>query len=257
VQVTFLPSALTARPEEAPLFLTSYVINGTTAVDAGALGLMPSVADQVGIRHVFISHSHIDHVATLPLFIENVYEQRPACVVVHGSEAVLDCLRRDMFNGRLWADFVNLKRDGGEPYLQLDALEPGHAVELSNLRVTPVQVNHTVPTLGYIVEDDEAAIVITADTGPTEEIWDRANRFSKLKAVFLETSFPDSLTRIAELTKHLTPSMLAGELSKLTRPARVFVVHIKPRFHAQVMRELAGLGLPNVEIVRPGHPYNF
>jgi ribonuclease BN (tRNA processing enzyme) len=256
VEITLLPSGFARRGKEPGLYLTSYLVNGTLAVDAGALGVYRTPPDQARVRHVLLSHTHIDHLATLPLFVENAYEGKRDSVVLHGSEAVLDSLRRDVFNGRLWPDFIALSPPDA-PFLRLAPLRAGEAVELDGLRITPVAVNHVVPTLGFILEDGTGAVVITSDTGPTEELWERANRLDNLKAVFLEAAFPNHMTRLAEISKHLTPAMFAVEVGKLRRPARVIAVHIKARFHAEIVAELTALGLDNVEVARPGQPYTF
>jgi ribonuclease BN (tRNA processing enzyme) len=256
VEITLLPSSFPRPGDEAVLNLTSYLVNGTVAVDAGALGVFGAPQEQARVRHVLLSHTHADHTATLRLFVENAYEGRPECVVVHGSAAALESLRRDVFNDRVWPDFLALSPPGA-PFLRLSELRPGQPVELEGLRVTPVPVDHVVPTLGLILEDETSTVVIVSDTGPTEEVWRRAREVPNLKAVFLEATFPNSMARLAEASKHLTPALLAEEMRKLGRPARFLVVHIKARFHAQVVRELQALNLPDVEVAQPGRAYRF
>src|SRR5205085_8502558 len=163
------------------------------------------------------TQGHIDHRASLPVFLETAYEAGSDCVTVHAGPAVLDALQRDIFNGQIWPDMIAISRKEG-PFLQLSPLEAGRPVEVGGVRLTPVAVNHVVPTFGFVVEDGSAAVVIPSDTGPTEEIWHAANRLSHLKAVFLEATFPSHMARLAELAKHLTPTLFAGEVRKLTRP---------------------------------------
>lgn len=256
VRVTLLPSSFSNQARQSGLYLTSYVINDSIAIDAGSLGLMESIDAQAKIRHVLISHTHIDHIATLPIFVDNVHEANRDCVLVHGSQAVLDCLQQDIFNGCVWPDFVNMTPKHGS-FLKLSPLEADVAVDLEGLRITPVAVTHTVPTNGFLIEDRAAAIIIISDTGPTERIWELANRTPNLKAVFLEASFPNSLAHIAEVSEHLTPTLFAKEVAKLKQPTRVIAVHLKARFREQIERELRGLNLPQVEIVQTGVQYEF
>jgi hypothetical protein len=72
------------------------------------------------------------------------------------------------------------------PFPKLAVLQPGRTVELEWLRITPIPANHGVPTVGFVVEDEAAAVVLPSDTGPTEKIWRFANRLPNLKAAFLE-----------------------------------------------------------------------
>ncbi len=256
MKVTLVPSAVSAPGRLSRQFLTSYVVNGTVAVDAGCLGLYATVRRQARINHVLLSHSHLDHIASLPMFLDNVVALRDEPVQVHANEAVLDALRRDVFNDRLWPDFIRLSVER-TPFLNLNLLEPGKPVELDGLRVTPVAVDHSVPTLGFIVEDRGAAVVIPSDTGPTEEIWKRADAIPNLRAVFLEATFPREMAWLADLAKHLTPELFAREMAKLPRDVAWIAVHIHPRFRAQVVRELRALGLPNLGIGRFGRAYQF
>jgi cAMP phosphodiesterase len=256
VKVTLLRSALAAASVVPRQYLTSYVVDGRVAFDAGCLGFVGEPAQQALIKHVVLSHTHLDHIASLPIFLENVYDARPDCVTVYGSRAVLDCLQHDFFNGRVWPDFIALSPPHA-PLLKLQELEAGRAFEVEGLHITPVPVSHTVPTLGFVIEGPNGAVIIVSDTGPTEEIWRAANSTPCLKGIFLEVAFPDPLARLADLSKHLTPRTFAAELRKLQVPARIIAVHLKARFQAEVLQELECLALPNVEVVEFGRAYEF
>lgn len=237
-------------------YLTSYLINDTVAIDAGCVGLVGEPQDQAAIKHILVSHTHIDHIASLPIFLENAYEAKRDCVTVYGSGPVLECLQQDIFNNRIWPDFIAISPKDA-PFLKLATLEAGRTVDVAGLRITPVPVNHVVPTMGFVVADDTSAVVILSDTGPTEEIWEFANREPNLKAAFIEVTFPNAMTHIADLSKHLTPAMLAVEARKLDRPVPLITVHLKARFQAEIVQELDALALPQLQLVEFGKEYSF
>jgi ribonuclease BN (tRNA processing enzyme) len=251
VKVTLVPSSVSDCGPRQHQYLTAYRINDTVAIDAGSLGLTGTAQEQARIQHVLITHTHLDHIASLPIFIENAYEGKPSCVTIHGSQAVLSCLQNDIFNDRLWPDYPRLST-ADAPFFKTSVLASGTAIELEGLRITPIPVDHVVPTFGFLVEDKDTAVVIVGDTGPTEAIWEYANRVPNLKAVFLEATFPESMAGLAKISKHLTPSLFAGEVRKLKHRPRVIAVHIKARFRAQVVDELEALRLPEVEIGEMG-----
>lgn len=256
VKVTLVPSSTTEHGPDQQQFLSSYLLNDSVVIDAGCLGYFHTPQEQAAIKHVLLTHSHIDHVGSLPVFLENAYEGKRECVTVHATQAVLDSLQKDIFNDRLWPDFIALSTPKA-PFLKIETLQPGETVEVEGLRITPVPVNHVVPTVGFLVEDPDGTVVIATDTAATHEIWDYANRAANLKAVFLEATFPNSMAWLADVSKHLTPAMFGQELRKLEKQVPVFVVHIKARFRDQVVSEIAALGLPNVQIARLGMPYEF
>ena len=256
MKVTLVPSSVSPEEASQVQFLTSYLLGDSLAIDAGCIGLFQTPREQARIKHVLLTHTHMDHIASLPTFLENVYDTGQDCVTIHASEAVLESLRHDLFNDRVWPDFIAMSARG-VPFLKLATLHPGQPVELEGLRITPVSVNHVVPTLGFLIEDQTAAIVIPSDTGPTEEIWQRANQLPNLKAVFLETCFPNAMAEVAARAEHLTPATFASEVCKITRPVALIAMHIKPLYYAQVVQELVALGLPNLTMARFGIPYEF
>ncbi|MGE3804352.1 MAG: MBL fold metallo-hydrolase [Gemmataceae bacterium] len=236
--------------------MTSFLLNETVALDAGSLGYYRLPAEQAKVRHVVISHTHIDHIASLPIYLENAYEATPDCATIYGSADVLDSLQRDVLNDRVWPDFVRLSPPNA-PFVRLSQIEAYKPFELDGLRFTPIPVDHVVPTFGFIVEDGTSAVVFPSDTGPTDEIWKYANQTPNVKAVFLEVTFPNSMSWLADVSKHLIPSSFATEAAKLQTPANFYAVHIKARFRTQVVDELMALKLPNVDVARPGHTYQF
>jgi ribonuclease BN (tRNA processing enzyme) len=255
VKITLIPTSVTGtRPP--PQFMTSALLNDTVVLDAGSIGLYRTPREQARIRHVLLSHTHMDHLGTLPIFVENAYEGRSQGVTIHASQAVLDACQSDVFNNRLWPDFIALSKTE-RPFLQLAPHEAGQTIELDGLRITAVALDHVVPTVGYLVADGGGTVAWVSDTGPTEEIWRRCNATPDLRAVFLETTFPNALAWLADVSKHLTPATFAGELSKLARPVRVIVVHVKARYLAEVTAEIQALNLPGVEMGQFDVPYTF
>ena len=256
MKVELLPSAITPGEAGRGSFLSSYVIDDVVAIDAGGLGLLGKLSAQFRIRDVFLTHSHLDHIATLPMFLETVYQSSDRCVTLHASADTLASLREDIFNGRVWPDFFRMSEQG-MPFVKAEVLEPGHAVEIGGLRLTPIAVDHVVPTLGFLVSGADATVAIPSDTGPTEPFWLAANAAADLKGVFLEASFPDEMAALAQLTKHLTPTTFAAEIRKLAAGVACIAVHIKPRFYDTVVAELAALVLPELRVGNPGETYVF
>jgi cAMP phosphodiesterase len=237
-------------------YLTTYLVNDMLAIDAGSLGYFASWAEQQQIRHVVLSHSHVDHIGSLPIFLENRYRESGPPVEIHGSDAVLGALRKHVFNDCLWPD---LEHFGGEvnPFFKLARLQPGDSIELDGVGLTPVSVNHVVPTSGFLLEQDGSTVVLAMDTGPTDEIWRCAVAKGNLRAAFIEVTFPNSMAELARAAKHLTPAMFAAEAAKLPPTTRLIAVHIKASVYQEVVAELKSLGMPNVEVVVPGKEYVF
>jgi ribonuclease BN (tRNA processing enzyme) len=252
MRVTFVPSA----PPGLPQLFTSFVVDGAVAIDAGCLDRAGNLDALGRIKHVFLTHAHLDHLASLPPFLDAVYDGSGDCVVVYGNAHVLDCLRRDVFNNRLFPDFLHISTFR-PPYLKLHELAGGQTVEVSGLRVTAVEVDHVVPALGYVVEDADAAVAFPGDTGPTQEIWRVAAARPRLRAVFLECTFPAAMEWLADLAKHLTPQRYAAEMQKLARDVRFITVHVQARHRDSVLAELEALRLPGVEIGEAGVTYLF
>ena len=236
-------------------FLITYLIDDVLAVDAGSLGAMRLDAQQ-RVQDVCLTHSHLDHLATLPIFLENVFKPGPTSVRVHGLPETLAAVRNDLLNDRIWPDFVALSQPQNV-FVRLEELAPERPVVLGNLTLTPIALDHTVPTVGYVVEDAGATVAIVSDTGPTHRIWEYLAGLPRLSAVFLECSFPNDMAWLAQVSGHLTPAQFRGEIGKLARRTPFFAVHLKPSHRAKIVAELTALGCRDLDIGRVGHDYVF
>jgi len=236
-------------------FSASYLVNDRIVIDAGSIGFS-ALAVQRQIRHVILSHSHFDHICSLPILLDNIYEPGPDCVNVYASSQTIDCLQRHVFNDDIWPDLLRLSSEES-PFVNFVTLHDGEPVQFEDLTVTPVALNHLIPTYGFVLEDSQAAVALISDTAATDAIWELARNNEKLKAVFLECAFPNSLNWLAEKARHLTADSFLQEYRKLDRDIPVIAIHIKPAFHEQVVTELQGLGIPTLIIGKPQQELTF
>ncbi len=251
MKVTLLPSAPDTGTYQ---FLTTFLINETVAIDAGCLGFCGGPREQARIQSVFISHSHTDHVCSLPIFLMNIEDEATAPLAVYSHADVLDSLRTDVFNGRVWPDFLKFTRNGS-PLATLTCIASGEPVSVGALTVTPIAVNHVVRTFGFLVDDGRSVVAFSSDSGPTDEIWAVARSHPCLKAVFMGVAFPDYLGARAAAAGHLTPQLAKVEIGKLPAGVEIFAIHLKASHRRDVVRELQDLRLPNLAIADPGREY--
>jgi len=222
---------------------TSFLLNDELALDAGCLTQALPIEQQRRIRRIVLTHSHLDHTASIPFFIENIFAgQREPVEILLTPDTCL-AIKHHLFNNDTWPDFTRIPSDL-LPALRLTKIEPRKPFEVNGLRLTPIPVKHTVPTHGFVVEDGAGAVVFTSDTGPTDEIWRAANECARLRAVIVEVSFPNRMQAVADVSRHLTPHTLQGELAKLRRPTQVYLYHLKPGYLEELRTEIASTPFP-------------
>jgi cAMP phosphodiesterase len=238
--------------------VTTVLVNDEIAIDAGCIASGLGRAEQERIRHVIVTHSHLDHTAGLPPFLTDRIGGATASFPVHASRATIDSLRQHTFNDVVWPNFEKIPLpNGAGPILKLVEIEAGRPFELLGLRFTPVAMNHVVPTLGLVIEDDHSAVAVTSDTYRTDGIWEVAGRAKNLRAVFVDVSYPDELESLAAVAKHLTPQSLRADLAKLRGDAKVYAVHLKPDMRDRIAQQLAAIDRPKVHSAEIGKTYSF
>jgi cAMP phosphodiesterase len=256
MKVRLLPSNV-ARPVDVQT-LTSFLVDDKIVIDGGSIGFSLPPSEQIGIRHFVVTHTHADHIASLPIMIADLYTFLVEPMVIYGVAQVLEDLRLHVFNNRIWPDFTKIPLpDGSGPTLELVTVEEGKPFETQGLKITPIHVNHPVICTGLLVDDGDVSLAFTSDTYKTDRFWAEANRLPNLKAIFVDVSFPSTEEGLAERSGHLTPRSLYEEMSKVEGEPMVYAVHIKPFFRSAVIDELAGLGHPRIKVAEINHEYVF
>lgn len=243
-----------AVPEQR---LTCYVIDDRIAIDGGSLAFAASDEQRAQVRDVLVTHPHLDHIASLPIFIDDMFGVLTEPVRIHATAEVIALLERDVFNWTVYPRFAELKNEHG-PVMEYVPFAEGEPFQLGHLTVTAVPVNHIVPTVGLVISDGKTTLAFSSDTYETDQIWELVNRTPKVDALLIEASFPNAMSELAEVSRHFTPETMARELKKLTNhDPEILVVHIKPTYRTEVVEQLLALELPKLRVMEPGHVYEW
>ncbi len=238
---------------------TSFLIDDDVLVDAGTGVGDLSLDAMARIDHIFVSHSHLDHVLAIGLLADSVTRRRAAqkrpAVQVHALASTLAALKTHIFNGVIWPDFTRLPSPE-QPVLAFHALNVGDVITLGARRIEALPASHTVPAVGFaasIVGSAQGAWVFTGDTGPNPALWARLATIP-IHSLVIETAFGDEEIELARISRHLCPSLLAAELAQLKSPIEVLITHIKPGEVGAVMSEITARELPHrITALAAGH----
>lgn len=237
--------------------LTCFLIDDCVAVDAGSIAIALDNEQRNKVRDIIVTHPHMDHIASLPIFIDDLYPSLKQPMRIHATPEVIDLLERDVFNWNLYPRFSDLKNDYG-PVMEYVPIPIGESFPVAHLNVKAVPVNHIVPTVGLIVSDGKTSVAFSSDTAETEEFWKLVNEMKHLDALLIETSFPDRMAKLAAVSRHFTPASLNEELKKLTHNGMdIMAVHLKPSYRAEIIQQLDELGIPKLQVMEPGRVYNW
>ncbi len=227
---------------------TSFLVDDDILLDAGTGVEDLSVEELAAIDHVFLTHSHLDHVAALPLLVDSVGGVRNRPLVVHALPETIEALRAHIFNWVIWPDFTEIPHYD-RPWMVFEPLTVGSVVDLGGRFVRSLPASHTVPACGYHLYNERASLVFSGDTGPNDEFWQLVNSMHDLRYLIIETAFPNRDRDLAVTAKHLYPIQLGEELAKLQRQPQVLITHLKPSDRQTIERELgawAGRYAPRV-----------
>jgi ribonuclease BN (tRNA processing enzyme) len=230
-----------------------FLLDGKILFDAGSLNHVLDEKHQLKVKDIFITHAHMDHIREIPFLADNlIIGGRKQKVNIFSIRPVIRDIKNNLLNSKLWPDMTVLP-DTHHAVVGLNTVQAGQSYRVGDYVVTPHKVNHSVPAVGYLVEDKRGRrFFYTGDTGPTESTWKKVGK-KEIHCLIIEVSFPNLMEAIAIMTGHLTPGLLEKELSKMeTTPGRIYITHLKPQFHRTIKKELRELRVKNLFVLREG-----
>ncbi|MHB1122746.1 MAG: 3',5'-cyclic-nucleotide phosphodiesterase [Ramlibacter sp.] len=217
---------------------TSFLIDRDVLLDAGT-GVGDLTLDEMrGIEHVLLTHSHLDHVAALPLMIDAIASGLPRPVQVHALAGTIAALKAHLFNDVIWPDFTRIPSEQA-PFVQFRELRIGETLHLGGKHIEVLPAVHTVPAVGYAVTAGAGCWVFTGDTERNPEFWSRLNELN-VAALVIETAFSNREKELAERSLHLSPHVLANELDRIdgNKNFPIYIMHTKPAETELIMSEI-------------------
>lgn len=236
---------------------TCYQVDDDILIDTGSGAGDLSLAQSIAVDFVFLTHSHLDHCAFLPMLADAAGSFRDAPLTVYALPETVAILKEHMLNGRLWPDYTALPTPE-RPYIRFRPIKLGETVELGGRRITALPARHAVPCIGYQVDSGAASWVYSADTTFCEDFWQAVNRIGNLRYLLIETTFRNDNPAGAQRSGHTTANLLAQGLRLLERPVELFIVHMEAGYEEVTMREVQqAAGEFRPQVLQRGHVFQL
>ena len=229
------------------------LVDDDVLIDAGTgIGDL-ELADLDSIRHVFLTHAHLDHVAGLPMLADRLFDENlETTLTVHARAETIEAVRKHLFNDVIWPDFTRLPT-AESPMLRWHACEPGDTIRIGCRDFRAVDVRHTVPSLGYTVQNSGGVFAVSGDTRTNETLWPVLNDCDDLRVLVIEVSFPDEMAELALQSGHYTPQSLIDDLARLRHEPDIWLTGMKPGEEDRIFRQVrAAMPHKNVRMLQRG-----
>jgi len=216
---------------------TSFLIDKDILVDCGTGVSELTLEEMRNIRHIFITHSHLDHIAAIPLLADTLFDNLVGNpIIVHAQNKTLEVLQNHIFNREIWPDFTALPTKSNA-VLKLNTMKSGTTARLDGRIIQMIPVNHAVPGVGYRVESAGRSFAYSGDTTSNESLWAALNKHDGLDLLFVESAFANSNIELARQAFHYCPQLLARDLTRLRHRPQVCISHLKPGEEDIIMKE--------------------
>jgi len=196
------------------------------------------------IKGYLISHAHLDHVAGLI-----INSPDDTAKTIYAWSACIQTLKTHYFTWDSWANFAD---EGEAPLLKkyhYQILTPDSSTVITNTEMTvkAFPLSHSnLQSTAFLVSSKDACVLYLGDTGADaiekshnlHALWQAIAPLivsRKLKAIMIETSFPDEQPD-KTLFGHLTPHWLMAEMNDLAtltgrdalKGFNLIITHVKP-----------------------------
>jgi len=206
---------------------TSILVDDDVLIDAGTGVGDLSLEEMARIRHIFLTHSHLDHIASLPLLVDTIFDRIEDPLMVHARADTIDALRHHIFNNTIWPDFSRLPT-AKSPVMKFNILSPNEHMELGGRKFEMIPVNHIVPGAGYRISCKTGVFVFSGDTTSNDTLWQELNTGTRLDILMVEAAFANKDIELCHRAGHYCPQLLGEDIAKLNHQPEIYISHTKP-----------------------------
>lgn len=236
---------------------TTLLVDDDILIDAGTGVGDLELESMSRIRHIFLTHSHLDHVTSIPFLVDTMFDITSEPIVIHGLAETIDALKSHIFNNVIWPDFSCLP-SAEQPVMQYQVMQPGDTVEIDNRKIEMIAVNHIVPGAGYRVESPSGAFAFSGDTTTNDTFWQALNRHDSLDVLLVESAFTNKDVKLCHLSGHYCAELLGPDIAKLKHDAAVYISHNKPGAESQIFEECQqAISTHKINRVTPGKVFTL
>jgi ribonuclease BN (tRNA processing enzyme) len=228
---------------------TSLLVDSDILIDCGTGVGDLTLQEMRALRHVFITHTHLDHIAALPLLVDTLFgelQQQP--LVIHAQPESMEVIRKHIFNWQIWPDFFELPVIN-RPVVEFEEMRPGETIDIDGRSIEMVPVRHAVPAVAYCIDAGGASFAFSGDTRTNDSLWAALNRRERLDLLIVECAFGEQQRTLAEAAGHYCPSTLASDIAKLRHEVVLHLTHLKPGEESVIHEEVCA-ALPGRDIRR-------
>jgi len=215
---------------------SSYLIDDDILLDAGTGVGDLSMEEMRKLRRIFITHSHMDHIVSIPLLVDTLFSSIKQPLEIHARAETINMLRKHIFNWAIWPDFSELPNKQA-PVMVFRPMKPGDVIDFNGRRIEMIDVNHTVPACAYAVTSGGRTMAYSGDTSTNESLWSRLNEYPRVDFMIVESAFANHDLQLSQLAKHYCPSLLADDLKKFRHRPQLGISHLKPGEEQRIMDE--------------------
>ena len=231
---------------------TSFLLNDSILLDAGTITEVLGDEQLKRIKHVVISHTHIDHLKDLFSFVDELVMMGKYSIEVISVKQIIEIISQNLFNNLIWPDFTVIPSENNA-VIKFCEIDLEKATSRDGISIKPVLMTHTVYTVGFVVKEGKRGFMFTADTGPTERFWKVAKEEKGIEFIIADVSFPNRLDRLAKISGHMTLSMLIEHIDRFgLSNMPIYITHIKPIFKDEILKELSASGRKIIKPLKQG-----
>jgi len=230
---------------------SSLQVSRSIVIDAG--NIIQGLGNEAEhIEHIFLTHSHLDHIVDIAFLAERYFDTRTSALKIFGLKETLEALKKHYFNNTIWPDFTRISPPGASfNTVEFVEVEPGKPYRFADVTITALPVTHTVPTCAYVVEKKLFSLLYAPDTHLCDTIWETVASNPKIDTLMIDLSFPSTLGRLAQHSRHLTPDLLAAQIQNVTKPLQLYAIHLKEAYREEIIREVTAHPILRERVVFP------